>query len=492
MRTKGRLAAGLVLAACLGAAPPAQAHVGSFDAVQDGMAGPYHLLVTIRPPDVIPGIAHIDVRAFDGDVTRVSVVPLPIAGPGASSPPVPDVAVASPDDPRLYASTLWLMRAGAWKIRVAVEGARGPGELSVPVPALARAVRQMPAFLGVLLFGVLGLLVAAAIAIAGASLRESDLPAGAQPDARRRARGRWAMGVTAGLLALGILGGRQWWNSEAAIYRRLVYKPLQVAVTRPTPDRLSLSLADPGWLRWRRTDDLIPDHGHLMHLFLVRAPGLDAIAHLHPRADGEQDGAARFGQAVPPLPAGSYRLFGDIVHANGIDETVTASVDLPGGGATAELGGPAFDPDDAMAVIPTAGSAASPAFPLPAGRGTLRWLDARAPRAGQTVVLEIEVDGADGKPAVVEPYMGMAGHAMILARDGSVFAHVHPTGSVPMAALALVDGTQAVDHSRHHGMTFAPRVRFPYVFPKAGAYRLFVQVKLAGRVETGAWDLEVL
>ena len=43
------LAAGL---AVLALAPTADAHVGSPDAVADGMAGPYHLLVTIRPPEV--------------------------------------------------------------------------------------------------------------------------------------------------------------------------------------------------------------------------------------------------------------------------------------------------------------------------------------------------------------------------------------------------------------------------------------------------------
>ena len=44
--------------ALLALAPAVEAHVGSPDAVQDGQAGPYHLLVTIRPPEVIPGVAH--------------------------------------------------------------------------------------------------------------------------------------------------------------------------------------------------------------------------------------------------------------------------------------------------------------------------------------------------------------------------------------------------------------------------------------------------
>jgi hypothetical protein len=31
-------------------------------------------------------------------------------------------------------------------------------------------------------------------------------------------------------------------------------------------------------------------------------------------------------------------------------------------------------------------------------------------------------------------------------------------------------------------------VSFPYGFPKAGRYRMFVQIKRAGRVETGVFD----
>ncbi|HEY6478152.1 MAG TPA: hypothetical protein VI456_16355, partial [Polyangia bacterium] len=272
----------------------------------------------------------------------------------------------------------------------------------------------------------------------------------------------------------------------------LVYKPMQVAVTRPSPDTLALSLADPGWLRWRQSDDLIPDHGHLMHLFLVRAPALDAIAHLHPRRTGE----ASFTQAAPPLPAGGYRLFGDIVHQTGLDETVTTAFDLsappPALAEITQLVGDRFDPDDAMAIIPRAATTAAPTYIFTDGSGQLRWLDARAPRAGETVALELEAEDRDGHPAAgLEPYMGMAGHAMIVARDFSVFAHIHPTGSVPMAALALVEGAAAVDHAHHHGTMFGARVRFPCVFPKAGDYRLFVQIKENGRVETAAWDVRV-
>jgi len=32
---------------------------------------------------------------------------------------------------------------------------------------------------------------------------------------------------------------------------------------------------------------LLPDHGHDVHMFLLRMPGLDRLAHLHPARDGQ-------------------------------------------------------------------------------------------------------------------------------------------------------------------------------------------------------------
>jgi len=484
----------------------AEAHVGRGAIVQDGQAGPYHLVVTIRPPDVIPGVAAIEVLASDDDVARLSVVPLPLRGEGAASPPLADEARRDANDPHLYWSTLWLMQTGTWQVRVNVEGGRGGGDLAVPVPAIARAVKPMPGWLTGMLVILLALIVTGAVAIVGASVREADLPPGASIDRRRMRRGQIAMAVCAVVLALAIVGGRRWWNAEARAYRRMVYKPLEAGAT-VHDGLLALSIVEPGWLRWRRTDDLVPEHGHLMHLFAIRTPGLDAVAHLHPRLGD----AARFVQSLPPsgsLPAGSYRLFGDIVHVTGLDETVTTDVDLTPDSLASAV--PAvMDPDDAWATIPQAASAASPSFAFPDGSGALRWEGPESIPAGRTVSLAFALSGPRAGHAVngvepgtepgdgpgvrpyIEPYMGMAGHAMIVAGDLSIFAHVHPTGSVPMAALALVPGAEPMDHSHHVGMRFPPLVRFPYNFPRAGDYRVFVQIKTRGKIETAAFDVSI-
>jgi len=72
-----------------------------------------------------------------------------------------------------------------------------------------------------------------------------------------------------------------------------------------------------------------------------------------------------------------------------------------------------------------------------------------------------------------------------------VFAHVHPSGSAPMAALSLAGNDNP--HAGHAMMAagIPAEVSFPYGFPKSGKYRIFVQVKRAGRVETGVFDAPV-
>jgi len=86
----------------------------------------------------------------------------------------------------------------------------------------------------------------------------------------------------------------------------------------------------------------------------------------------------------------------------------------------------------------------------------------------------------------------MAGHAVFMSKDGKIFAHVHPSGSVSMAALSLAQGS-ASDNTMS-GMsheTPGPDVAFLYGFPQAGEYRIFVQVRRAGHVETAEFASRV-
>src|SRR5262245_37833859 len=113
---------------------------------------------------------------------------------------------------------------------------------------------------------------------------------------------------------------------------------------------------------------------------------------------------------------------------------------------------------------------------------------AMAHRAGW---FRFRIEDAAGVAQPLEPYMGMMGHAALVRTDGSVFAHIHPSGSVPMASVAALDGAPSDAHAAHRMAAGATEVAFPYGFPRAGDYRIFVQVKRAGRIETGVFDARV-
>ncbi len=254
------------------------AHVGSPDIYYDGQAGPYRLLVTIRTPTVIPGVAEIEVRSAANDIDRMHIVPTPLTGPGAKFAPVPDVAARSKDDPQFFTGSLWMMTSGSWQVRITAEGPHGKGEISVPVPALASTTKTMQGSLGAMLAVGLGLVLAVgAISIVGASVREGQLEPGIAPDAVRVRRARRVMAVTAIIVLIAVWAGNRWWNSEAGNYDRYIFKPLQMSASLENGSKLMLHLTDPGWLRWRKVDDLIPDHGHLMHLYALSLPGLDHV-----------------------------------------------------------------------------------------------------------------------------------------------------------------------------------------------------------------------
>ena len=463
----------------------ALAHVGSPDVFLDAQAGPYRVFVTVRPPRVIPGVAGVEVLTSGAEVRNVRIVPMPLAGPGAQFAPAADLATQSRDDPRLYTGQLWMMTAGAWQVRVAVDGSRGSGVVAVPVPTLPQATLDMSPMLRAGLFALMVLLSAGFVSIVAALGREAGLMPGETPGSRARRRGRIAGTIATGIVITVVVLGNWWWAAEASSYARYVYKPLEASTAVTADGRLKLALRDPGWISLRRTDDLVADHGHLMHLFIV-SPALDRLWHLHP----DDAGSGSFEQRLPNVPQGEYELFADVVHSTGISETITGR--LP----TSGVHGSALTGDDSAWSTPASGVTVDTA-PLP-GEGRMVWVrDGRPLKIGQLTMFTFRVDDAAGRPATdLELYMGMPGHAIFVSRDRRVFAHVHPSGSAPMAALqigqrSLGGAAYAAVQDHTHGGGLPAVVSFPFGLPERGEYRIFVQVKRNGRIDTGAFDARV-
>jgi hypothetical protein len=211
---------------------------------------------------------------------------------------------------------------------------------------------------------------------------------------------------------------------------------------------------------------------------------------------------------VPPLPPGRYRLYADVVHESGFTQTLLDSLDVPASPDPWR----ALDPDDSWweRDQPSAISYQLSAVSLEDGL-TMTWVQDSAPLvAGRDVELRFSVRGRDGQPVTLEPYMGMMSHAVIARADGAVFVHLHPAGTITMAAQLAYALRQPGDTVRGvlgNRITAAERatspmasmvtegdpgtVTLPYAFPQSGHYRIWVQVKVNGRVLTGAFDTQV-
>jgi len=219
---------------------------------------------------------------------------------------------------------------------------------------------------------------------------------------------------------------------------------LRVVVERP-----ELRRGEPATLAYRIVDqsgtvvrDLDVTHEKRMHLILARRD-LTGFQHLHPEM--ARDGAWRV-QVTLPEP-GSYRLFADFSYQ---DEAITLATDLR------------VDGDADLVDLPA---------PQPVGLSDGGYdvrLDTTDAGAGEESELEFEIS-RDGETVSTEPYLGAGGHLVALREGDLAFLHVHP-----------------IEHDEQ-----GAGVGFAATFPTAGRYRLFLQFKHDGRVQTVAFTHRV-
>ncbi len=459
----------LWVTAWLGIATPLFAHVGSPNAFFNGNAGPYPVRVVVKQAEVVPGLPDVTVRTGAG-VRRVAMKPVKWDIGEAGSPPS-DEATRVGGDPNAWAASLWLMARGSYSIYVDVDGAQGHGRVIVPVTAVATKRLAMPRPLGGILVIMGVLLVVGAVSMAGAGAREAVLPPGAEVDATQRRKGRMAVVAGAVIVLALVARGKAWWGEVDHEYRQLLFKPLHITTRVDRYGMLDLFIDDPKWRARRRSTPIMPDHGKLMHLFLIREDK-GAIAHLHPQALTRD----HFRAAAPALPAGHYRVFADVTHESGFAQTLVDRVDVT------DASPRKTDMDD----VTYAAGASQPAI--------MTMTSPANPRVNHEGDLHFLVRDSRGKAVVLEPYMGMLGHAVIVSDDFSLFVHLHPMGSVSMASQMKF---AARDKGPHDMRAMVPAtssdgvVSFPFEFPRSGRYHVWVQTKVNGEIVTGAFVVNV-
>ena len=529
----------------------ATAHIGSEGVIVQKQVGPYQLMISIQPPDVVPGTAKVTVFVEKGNPGSIDGRPVYFFEGDEGAPQAdPLTAIGT----GRFEGAIWLMESGSTSSQLTLNGPEGKATVVVPILARSTATREMPAGTGAGLAVMALLLFAMLVTIVGASNADGVMAPGTPTGTYRRRR-FIGMAVGGVLLTLVLTGGRMWWKSWADNYTSdQLYRPIPL-ISTATPDAggqvlLTMRPDTTGFAQnWRKRRDfnlIVPDHGKLMHTFLVRMPGMDAFAHLHPtRRD-----SLHFQVRLPNLPAGRYLLYTDYVTRSGYTETLTDTVDVPAvkvSAAQAALR--TTDPDDTYLLTEPMGvkqtavgklhldddmvACGKPGASSPLNDGsTMLWTDKPAPvlTAGELYTLKFAVADPVGKAAKLEPYLGMGGHAAILRSDGTVYIHLHPVGTYSMASetillnriadttrkVPMINGarfrdsidtylaqlktkpTSAKDAAlayemagMNHANGINNMVTFPYAFPRAGHYRIWVQVKRNGQVLTGAFDTQV-
>ena len=482
------------------------AHIGSSDTFFQGKAGPYQVNVRVFPPNVVPGIAWAYVRTAETDIDSVAVRPVYWKAGEKGAPPI-ERADTVAGEKGLYAQKMWLMSHGSYTVAVHVFGKRGTGQVAVPVMALAttRLGLGIPFAAMLIAFGIL--LFCGLVAIVRAAASDSLVEPDREPNNADRRRGSLGAVISVPVLLIVVLAGAKWWRGEDTSYDDTIYKPLAAEATvasGPLGHTLRLAVRDTSGQDLLRSP-VMPDHGKLMHLFVIKTQSMSSFAHLHPTR--ERGGV--FVTTIPALPEGRYHVFGDFVLETGAAYTVTTDIDIP-----APVTDALSDPDDSWIYA---------AFGVPAAKGArselapdlaLQWESSDSITVGKDVVLEFTVRGPKNAIVPVEPYLGMPGHAVVIRDDAQVFVHLHPMGSMSMATMqafelrnrgdTTADGSLMISHpqmepvKRGRAATKAQaepnlpgRFSFPFAFPTTGRYRIWVQVKKGGRVYTADYEVTV-
>lgn len=500
----------VLLLFCLFSSFPLLAHIGTINTIYETKAGPYSLRVIIEPNLVVPAPVSIIVRNLNPQdkITQITALPVKSDLSKENEPPA-DVLVATSEDPNVFTGQMPIFTRGLYDFYITVKGIAGEASVKVPFESIQKMSPGMEAGLKAYLFGI-GLFILSFILYLAFVVGRDGLwsnAMGNEPSKSNIKQG--GIGVLICLVAYCFTGVQiyhlyQWQMKQnndkilkqmeftlkmdpknrvlTLIIPQMPSNPSIAITEQPHPKLTNLPAAselNPAENYWVNPT-LIPDHGKWMHLFLVRSPSLDIVAHLHPSKINN----STFQIQLPDFPSGSYLVYGDIVFENGFSYTLTGKVEIPDATDQKIVLSEKQDSDDAWAKVEPANSQNAHHQ-----KNNLILEDGSQAQVGKDIDLKLNMINEDDKAMPISLYMGMKGHAFIMSKDHKVFAHIHPTGTIPMATLQKLTGSMNMDG----GMSGqkANEVDFPFVFPKAGEYRMWVQVKVGNKVLTGAYDINV-
>jgi Cu+-exporting ATPase len=220
--------------------------------------------------------------------------------------------------------------------------------------------------------------------------------------------------------------------------------PGEIRAGEPTTITVTVRDAESG----EPVDDLVRTHQVWMHMILTRSD-LGTFAHIHPEPTGE-DGQMRVTATFPT--GGTYQVHTEFRQQGQMADVLDEHDVRVAGDVPARTPVPATDVREQVV------------------DGVRIQLDGE-PHVGETTDFTLRFsDAATGAPVEdLQPYLGAAGHVVVMRADGSMFGHRH----------AETYDDQGRPVNALPGTEFGPELDLHVRFEIGGAYRLWAQFALA-------------
>ena len=220
--------------------------------------------------------------------------------------------------------------------------------------------------------------------------------------------------------------------------------------------QLTFNIEDPKTSK--TVKDFVLTHEKLFHFFLV-SQDLKFFKHVHPEIQPD----AKFLLDVTFPKPGLYRLLSDFYPKGGTPQLVASTMMVPGAGFKLE---PAkLSPD----LAPKRADGSKDGKDVPGNLDIEVSTDPPAPIVGEKTLMFLKVKPAKG----MELYLGAWAHMLAASSDLVDLIHEHPF---------LVTDPVDSDYKQ---------LQFNLIFPRAGVYRVWVQMQKDGVVNTVAFNVPV-
>ena len=477
------------------------ADIGHYNFTFEGEVFGNTVRALVKPPGVVPGVANITIKTFSQSIDSIKIKPVKWHGKIDSYPHLkigPQGAPPSESMNKLeymsnfYEGELWLMDFGAYNINIEFFKNGNAEIINIPINSIATQINPMTIQTSSILFCFMLLLLFGATNIITIAYRESTTPYNKEIKSEKIKQSKIVMLGSFCILIFILYTGNEWWKNTEKDYRENLYVPMDNEVQLVSNDKqdiLQILFTDELWLGGM-VPDLMPDHGKIMHLYLIKEDHLQ-LCHLHPRRNLINSNL--FEVVLPDIQYGKYNLYMDVTFESGFSTTLINKVDYNIDNIKKNKSNYLIsDKDDS--------------YISDAPKHQLKWLNEKKYfNINEDINLTFQAQSIGGDPSDIQPYIQMGGHGAILKEDNSVFIHIHPIGTISMASQELYNQNDEIENSgicyfgspddslKTYFENKKSIVNFPpLILDKPGDYIMWIQAKSEEEIITQKFDFRII